>query len=336
MAVQTLQSPVHLTAVALLALAVAACTTTSESGLEGAGEGPGEHVGSGEHGQGGESGDGAGNGEGGEESATQYSQAQTYDETRAGARLVLRYDPVTQTFTGTVTNTTDATLSRVRVEVHLSNGVELGPTTPMDLAPGQTIDVSLPATGQNFTTWGAHPEVGSGGESTPEGGGQHGGDSDTVATFSPGFGDWAVIDGVPLGIESPGHGLKAWYTSQGGVWTPHISPSDPQHQPTGNATWTGEWAGYYGSNQAISMGAANVSVTLGATTEADLTLQGVPTLGNLQWQDMQVTDGRFMGSIAANSNNYDAVGQFGGANQAGVVGHASGSDFRSVFYGNKD
>ena len=51
---------------------------------------------------------------------------------------------------------------------------------------------------------------------------------------------------------------------------------------------------------------------------------------------MQVTDGRFMGSTAANSTNYDAVGQFGGANQAGVVGHASGTDFRSVFYGNKD
>ena len=180
MAVRTLQNPMHVAAIALLALAVAACTHTSESGLEGVGEGPGEHAGSGENGQGGESGEGAGSGEGGEESATQYTQAQTYDETRAGARLVLRYDPATQTFTGTVTNTTDATLSRVRVEVHLSNGVELGPTTPMDLTPGQSIDISLPATGQTFATWGAHPEVGSGGESSPEGGGQHGGDSDTA------------------------------------------------------------------------------------------------------------------------------------------------------------
>ena len=337
MSVQALQNPLRLTAIALLALALAACSSASESGLEGGGgEGPGEHAGSGEHGQGGEAAEGGESGEGGEESATQYTRTQIYDETRAGARLVLRYDPATQTFTGTVTNTTNATLSRVRVEVHLSNGVELGPTKPMDLAPGQSIDVSLPATGQNFATWGAHPEVGSGGESTAEGGGQHAGDSDSMSAFTPGFGDWAVIDGVPLGIESQGHGLKAWYTSQGGVWTPHLSPSDPQHQPTGNATWTGEWAGYYGSNQAVSTGAANVTVTLGATTEADLTLQGVPTLGNLRWNDMQVIDGRFMGSTAANSNNYDAVGQFGGANQAGVVGHASGTDFRSVFYGNKD
>ena len=79
-----------------------------------------------------------------------------------------------------------------------------------------------------------------------------------------------------------------------------------------------------------------MTVTLGATTQADLTLQGVPTVGDLRWNDMQVIDGRFSGSTAANSNNYDAVGQFGGANQAGVVGHASGSDFRSVFYGNKN
>ena len=79
-----------------------------------------------------------------------------------------------------------------------------------------------------------------------------------------------------------------------------------------------------------------MTVTLGPNrTETDLTLQGVPTLGTLQWNDMQVTDGRFMGSTAANSNNYDAVGQFGGTNQSGVVGHATGSDFRSIFYGNK-
>lgn len=340
MALQTLRNPVRLVLIALLALGLAACSSTLGSSREGGGaEGPDEHTGSSEHGPGGESGEGGEGGENGEESATQYTRTQTYDEVRAGARLVLRYDPSTQTFTGTVTNTTNAALSRVRVEVHLSNGVELGPTKPMDLSPGQTIDVSLPATGQNFATWGAHPEVGSGGESSAESSGQHAGDSDSMAAFSPGFGDWAVIGDVPLGIESPGHGLKAWYTSQGGIWTPHLSPNAaPEHQPTGNATWTGEWAGYYGSSPAaVSTGAANVTVTLGTgTAEADLTLQGVPTLGTLQWDDMPVTNGRFMGSTTVNSGNYDAVGQFGGVNQAGVVGHATGSDFRSVFYGNKD
>ena len=51
---------------------------------------------------------------------------------------------------------------------------------------------------------------------------------------------------------------------------------------------------------------------------------------------MPVNDGRFMGSTTAHSQTYDAVGQFGGPDQAGVVGHATGSDFRSVFYGDKD
>ena len=97
---------------------------------------------------------------GGEESATQYQLGDTYDAVRAGAHLVLSYDPMRQAFTGTVTNTTYAVLPQVRVEVHLSNGTELGPTTPIDLQPGETVPVMLPATGESFVTWGAHPEVG--------------------------------------------------------------------------------------------------------------------------------------------------------------------------------
>ena len=307
----------------LLVIGLAACSSTSESGREGSGGESGEGLGHGEGGEGSEGGEG-GEG-GGEESATQYGPGDTFYMTRAGARLILSYDAASQAFTGTVTNVTGATLSSVRVEVHLSNGVELGPTTPMDLAPGQTIPVSLPAPGQSFATWGAHPEVGSGGEST------------SMAAFTPSLGAWAVVDGVPLGIEHPEHQMSAWYTSSGGTWTPHLSPDPaPEHQPTGAATWTGEWAGYYGSSSAISTGAANVTVTLGTgAPEADLSLQSVPTLGTLRWDNMPVTGGRFMGSTTANSQTYDAVGQFGGANQAGVVGHATGSDFRSVFYGEK-
>ena len=132
----------------------------SESG-EG-GERSGEHSGS-ESGEGGEeSGEHSGSesGEGGEESGTQFGLNETFDEVRAGARLVLAYDPDANAFIGTVENTTGATLSRVRVEVHLSNGTELGPTTPIDLEPGQVVDVNLPAMNRPFTSWSAHPEVG--------------------------------------------------------------------------------------------------------------------------------------------------------------------------------
>ena len=81
--------------------------------------------------------------------------------TRAGARLILNYDAASQSFVGTVANTTSGVLSNVRIEVHLSNGTELGPTTPIDLVPGDVIPVTLPAPGEIFDTWTAHPEVGS-------------------------------------------------------------------------------------------------------------------------------------------------------------------------------
>ncbi|MYF89099.1 MAG: hypothetical protein F4186_06950 [Boseongicola sp. SB0676_bin_33] len=298
----------------LLALSLAACSTGSEFGGEAGGrEVSGEHGGAGEGGEGGEG--------GGEESATRYSLADTYWSTRAGARLVLRYDAASQQFVGEATNITDATLRRVRVEVHLSNGVELGPTTPMDLAPGQTVDIVLAATGQAFATWGAHPEVGSAGASEP------------MATFAPGFDSWAAVNGVNIGIENSGHQMSAWYTSRG----PRISlDAASAHQPTQAGAWAGEWAGTYGASPAIVTGAANVAVTLGPNAPvADLTLKDIPPLGTLAWDPMTVSGGRFSGSTTASSQAFAATGQFGGRNQSGVVGHASGPGFQSVFYGDK-
>jgi hypothetical protein len=124
---------------------------SGEHGREGSGEHGGEH--SGEHG-------GEHSGEGGEESGTEYALNQTYDSVRNGVRLVLSYDLQTNSFIGTVENTTERTLERVRVEVHLSNGSELSPTTPIDLKPGEKSPVRLPAGSTDFEKWTAHPEVG--------------------------------------------------------------------------------------------------------------------------------------------------------------------------------
>jgi hypothetical protein len=107
-----------------------------------------------------------GNGE--EETGTELALDETYDRVRNGARLFLTYDPGNNSFNGFVENTTDDALKRVRVEVHLSNGVELGPTTPIDLAPGERKDIKLSAKNFEFDSWTAHPEVG---ESA---GGEHG------------------------------------------------------------------------------------------------------------------------------------------------------------------
>jgi len=99
-------------------------------------------------------------GEEGKESGTEYALNETCDQVRNGARLILAYDVQSNSFNGTVENTTGKTLKRVRVEVHLSNGTELGPTEPIDLAPGKKVAVGLSAEGQSFKWWKAHAETG--------------------------------------------------------------------------------------------------------------------------------------------------------------------------------
>ncbi len=95
-----------------------------------------------------------------EEDGTALALDETYDTVRKGARLIMAYDAQSNAFNGTVENTTDENLQQVRVEVHLSNGIELGPTTPVDLAAGESTDVALVATAEPFNGWTPHAEVG--------------------------------------------------------------------------------------------------------------------------------------------------------------------------------
>ena len=131
------------------------------SGGEGSG---GEGHGSGGEGSGGEGHGSGGEGSGGEEGSGANALAlnETFDMVRGGARLILNYDAVSNAFVGTVENTTNTVLTRGRIEVHLSNGTELGPTTPVDMTPGQVMQVNIPATAAPFTGWTPHAEVGSG------------------------------------------------------------------------------------------------------------------------------------------------------------------------------
>jgi hypothetical protein len=125
--------------------------------------------------------DRGGNAEG-EESGTELALNESYDEIRNGARLILAYDVQSNSFNGTVENTTERILERVRVEVHLSNGIELGPTTPGNLRPGEKRSIKLTPTSNSFDGWTAHAEVGNeehggsegeGEHSSREGGGEH-------------------------------------------------------------------------------------------------------------------------------------------------------------------
>jgi hypothetical protein len=73
----------------------------------------------------------------------------------------LRFDSESDAFVGTVRNSTSGILCAVRVEVHLSNGTELGPTERTDLASGASTEVRLSAEAGSFESWTAHPEVSS-------------------------------------------------------------------------------------------------------------------------------------------------------------------------------
>ncbi len=162
----------------MLAVVISGCSSDKGTGEKQDSDRPtasrGEHDRDGaEHDRdGGEHGE-SGHGEEGEESGTELGLNEIYDKVRNGARLILAYDAQSNSFNGVVENTADETLKRVRVEVHLSNGKELGPTTPADLAPGERRDVKLVATSKDFDGWNAHPEVGIGEHGSSEERGEH-------------------------------------------------------------------------------------------------------------------------------------------------------------------
>ena len=166
------------------------CAGPGPSAHSEGGEGSGEH-GGGEHGRGGEHGSGGEHGQGGEgghesteaggeegNGANSLAPDETLEAIHSGVRLILKYNAPNNAFEGTAENTTNGVLDRVRIEVHLSNGAELGPTTPTDLAPGEVAVISLPASPASFTGWTAHAEVGASGDEHRVGGEHgHGGES---------------------------------------------------------------------------------------------------------------------------------------------------------------
>lgn len=104
-------------------------------------------------------------GEGGNESGVLWNAADTADEIVNGIRLILTYDAASNSFVGTVENLNTTIAPQVRVEVHVfdaaGNSTEYGPTTPADMNPGETRNVTLPVPGAgSFVTFNMHPEVG--------------------------------------------------------------------------------------------------------------------------------------------------------------------------------
>lgn len=104
----------------------------------------------------------------GEKTDDMLNLDETYEGVRKGVQLVLSYNSENSSFTGTVKNTTQEALPKVSVVVQLSNGTELGPTTPVTLEAGESQPVELDAAGETFESWKAHSKMGSGGHSHGE------------------------------------------------------------------------------------------------------------------------------------------------------------------------
>ena len=145
------------------------CSSAPSGTESGSGEGSGEHGGSGEGGSGegpgehGGSGEGSGEGGSGEgsEGSPPIPITEPYLGTFQNQNFEFAYDATTRAFRGTVENPTGLTICQSRTEIHASAGnrvIELGPTIPVDLAPGDIIKIVMSAPGHALDTYVLHPE----------------------------------------------------------------------------------------------------------------------------------------------------------------------------------
>ena len=90
-----------------------------------------------------------------------YGKSEKVDLKKNGVRLILSFDKNENAFIGSIENIAEKDLSRVRVEIHLSNGKELGPTNPITLKPNERREIRLNTKDEIFEKWSTHAEVGS-------------------------------------------------------------------------------------------------------------------------------------------------------------------------------
>lgn len=254
-------------------------TELQESAEQAGSESGGEHGSGGEGSEGGIEGAGESGASGSEEaSGATLAPDETYDAVRAGARLILAYDAESNAFSGTAENTTNSTLTRVRVEVHLSNGTELGPTTPVDLAPGQVMAINLPSTAASFTGWIAHAEVGSGGGEGSQSGGESGGEHGGSGEGSGGEGSGG--ESGESGGEGGGSGSEGSAEAGEAAMSSPIIPLDQ--------TWNGMLGGlavsarYDASTQSVHTTVQNTLAQVLCYVQAEPHLKaGTKTVGEL-------------------------------------------------------
>lgn len=79
----------------------------------------------------------------------------TYEQEIDGLYVIISYHAPTSSFIGIIENTTNKIISTIKIEIYLSNAVELGPTRAENLQPGETKNISLLAYNQEFKEWSA-------------------------------------------------------------------------------------------------------------------------------------------------------------------------------------
>ena len=100
-------------------------------------------------------------GEGGEDDPT-IPILETAAGTFGPAEYSFLFDMVDLSFRGTVFNPTAETICGSKTEIHMGMGgtsvVELGPTMPVDVLPGETVQVVMTAPAYMPDTYAVHPE----------------------------------------------------------------------------------------------------------------------------------------------------------------------------------
>ena len=84
-----------------------------------------------------------------------------FDQVLNGAHLTLRFNEEANAFYGQVMNMGTATLEDVQITLNLSNGTTIGPTDPVTLVNGQSVELALEGPEEAFVSWNATVDVGS-------------------------------------------------------------------------------------------------------------------------------------------------------------------------------
>ncbi len=82
-----------------------------------------------------------------------------YDDTISGVHVMVKYMLDDKYFYGSLENVGDELVKGIKVGMHLSNGMDLGPTHGLDLVPGKAGSVVIDADIKEWEKWAVYVEL---------------------------------------------------------------------------------------------------------------------------------------------------------------------------------